>query len=86
MLFLKLTIFKQKGKFLGTTILSRVINRDSRKLKFDESSDEEGEDSQADPQDIYAIRKERDFRSVPGMDGMFYKVRADSFQAFFGMC
>ena len=61
-----------------------MINRDSRKLKFDESSDEEGEDSQVDPQDIYAIRKESDFRSVPGMDGMFYKVSTDSFQAFSG--
>ena len=64
----------QKGKFLGTTILSRVINRDTRKLKFDESSDEEEETTQADPQDIYAIRRERDFKAVPGMEGMFYKV------------
>ena len=65
---------QQKGKSSMTTILSRVINRDSRKLKFDESSEEEDEATHIDPQDIYAIRKERDFRSVPGMDGMFYKV------------
>ncbi|KAL8561388.1 hypothetical protein ACOMHN_063315 [Nucella lapillus] len=63
----------KKGKFFGTTILSRVINRDSRKLKFDESSDEEEEMTHTDPQDVYAIRKERDFKPVPRMDGMFYK-------------
>ncbi|XP_076438172.1 uncharacterized protein LOC143277267 isoform X2 [Babylonia areolata] len=62
----------KKGKVFGTTILSRVINRDSRKLKFDESSDEE-ETTHTDPQDVYAIRKERDFKPVPRMDGMFYK-------------
>ncbi|KAK7091940.1 uncharacterized protein [Littorina saxatilis] len=67
------SIDSKRGKFAGTTILSRVINRDKRKLKFDESSDEEEEETHVDPQDIYAMRKERDFKPVPGMDGMFYK-------------
>lgn len=64
----------QRGKFSGTTILSRVINRDNRKLKFDDSEDEEEEATLADPNDVYAMRRERDFKPVPGMDGMFYKV------------
>lgn len=63
----------KKGWFSGTTILSRVINHDQRKLKFDESSDEDDDATSTDPKDIYAIRKEKDFKGVPGMDGMFYK-------------
>ncbi|KAK7489378.1 hypothetical protein BaRGS_00019322 [Batillaria attramentaria] len=64
----------KKGKLSGgTTILSRVINRDTRRLKFDDSSDEEDTSTTADPQDIYAIRRERDFKPVPGMEGMYYK-------------
>lgn len=64
----------KKGKLgAATTILSRVINRDTRRLKFDESSDEEAETTKVDPLDIYAIRRERDFKAVPGMEGMYYK-------------
>lgn len=64
----------QKKPSAGTTILSRIINRDTRRLKFDDSSDEEAETVSRDPHDIYALQKERDFKPVPGMNGMYYKV------------
>ncbi|PVD32684.1 hypothetical protein C0Q70_08129 [Pomacea canaliculata] len=61
---------KKKKPSAGTTILSRIINRDTRRLKFDDSSDEEAETLSRDPHDIYALQKERDFKPVPGMNGM----------------
>ena len=58
-----------------TTFGSRIIHKD-RKMDLDSDSEDEDAEKEAlaDLNDLKAIRKEEDFKSVEGMPGMYYRV------------
>ncbi|XP_041361349.1 uncharacterized protein LOC121377431 [Gigantopelta aegis] len=55
----------------ATTIMSRVITKDNKKLKLEDSSDAESDADSVD--DAYVMKTQEHFKPVKGMRGMYYK-------------
>ncbi|XP_035825164.1 uncharacterized protein LOC101851493 [Aplysia californica] len=77
----KLNLEQQdKKKKMPTTVLSRVFQREYKKLKLPDSDDEsedertrEMSEEKMEKLELEAIKREKELKAVKGMDGIYYK-------------